>query len=119
MVVAVGVGMAVGTVAGMGGGTAAGMVVGGTAAGGMAVTGFVGVGGQVMAGGGGVGAAGILTGLGVNTRMATTPVAMVILPAVPLPELGMKPQRFNPDLRTSAFTMVRLMARSAPERKAL
>jgi hypothetical protein len=110
MVVAVGVGMAVGTAAGMGGG----MVVGG-----MAVTGIVGVGGQVMAGGGGVGAAGILTGLGVITRMATTPVAMVILPAVPLPELGMKPQRSNPDLLTSAFIMVRLMARSVPEQKAL
>jgi hypothetical protein len=51
--------------------------------------------------------------------MATTPVVMVILPAVLLPELGMKPQRFNPDSLTSAFTMVRLMARSVPERKAL
>src|SRR5258708_6410235 len=115
MGVAGGVGMAVGTAAG----TAAGMVVGGTVAGGMAATGIVGVGGPAMAGGGGVGAAGILTGLGVNTRMATTPVAMVILPAVLLPELGMKPQRFNPDLLTSAFTMVRLMARSVPKRKAL
>ena len=115
--------VAVGTAAGMGGGTAAGMVagmeVGGTVAGGMAATGIVGVGGPVMAGGGGVGAAGILTGLGVYTRMATTPVVRVILPAVLLPELGMKPQRFNPDSLTSAFTMVRLMARSVPERKAL
>ena len=113
----------VGTVAGMGGGTVggmgAGMVVGGTVAGGMAATGIVGVGGPGMAGGGGVGAAGILTGLGVYTRMATTPVVMVILPAVLLPELGMKPQRFNPDSLTSAFTTVRLMARSVPERKAL
>ena len=94
--------------AGMGVGTAAGMVVGGTVVGGMAATGIVGVGGPVMAGGGGVGAAGILTGLGVNTRMAITPVAMVmILARVILLELGMKPQRFNPDLLTSAFTMVR------------
>jgi hypothetical protein len=115
----VAVGMAVGTAAGMGVGTAAGMVVGGTVAGGMVATGIVGVGGPVTAGGGGVGAAGILTGLGVCIRMATTPVVMVILPAVLLPELGMKPQRFSPDSLTSAFTMVRLMARSVPERKAL
>src|SRR5260221_5400767 len=115
----VGVGMVVGAGAGMGGGTAAGMVVGGTVAGGRAATVIVGVGGPAMAGGGGVGAAGILTGLGVNTRMATTPVAMVILPAVLLPELGMKTQRFNPDLLTSAFIMVRMMARSVPKRKTL
>src|SRR5258708_6666400 len=119
MLEVVGVGMVVGTAAGMGGGTAAGMVVGGTVAGGMAATGIVGVGGPAMAGGGGVGAAGILTGLGVNTRMATTPVAMVILPAGLLPELGVKPQRFNPNLLTSAFTMGGLMARSVPKRKAL
>ena len=115
---AVEVGMVAGTAVGTAAG-GAGMVVGGMAAGGTAAIGIGGGGGPVLAGAGGVGAVGILTGLGVYIRMVTTPVAMVILPAVILPELGMKPQRFNPDLLTSAFTMGPLMARSGRERKAL
>src|SRR5258707_14968459 len=101
MVVAVGVGMVVGPGAGMGGGTAAGMGVGGTVAGGMAATGIVGVGGPAMAGGGGVGAAGILSGLGGNTRMGSTPVGMVILPAGLLPGVGWETAGFKPKLCTT------------------
>jgi hypothetical protein len=116
---AVGVGTVAGTVAGTAVGTAAagaGMVVGGMAAGGTAVIGIGGGGGPVMAGAGGVGAVGILIRLGASIRTGTTPVAMTpvvlaILGAVILRVRAMKPQRFNPDLLTSVFTMVRSMAR--------
>lgn len=112
---AVGVGMVAGTAVGTAAAGAAGTVDGGMAAGRTAAIGIGGGGGPVMAGAGGVGAVGILIRLGVNIRTVTTPVAMtpvvmVILGAV-IRVRAMKPQRFNPDLLTSVFTMVRSMAR--------
>ena len=117
MAVAVGAGMVVGTAAGMVVGV--GTAVGGMVAGGTAVTGIVVVGGQVMVGDGGVGAVGIPIGPGVYTRMVTTPAATMIRRAVILLGPAMKPQPFNPDSLTSGFIMVRSMARSVLERKAL